>query len=271
MNYENSFQAWRKMVRSSEFDEQVYKAVEQKRVKCFVYLSSGQEAIAASVAQAFYGYKPPIFCQHRSHSAYISFGGDPAKLRDELLNGVLGDPMINDPAIRFYGHSGLVADQVPYAVGYALGNNEPVVCFIGDSTVEEDVFGPSLGLAVTHKLPVLFVLEDNGLSVITQTATRRSWSAVSLATGYGARAAEFIDDPQMIYGAAKMFLGSEPRGPMLLDIHCCRKYRHVGVGKDGDMAWDRLALTREYLNQVDASRTKEIESSAREEMDVLWR
>ena len=269
MNNEAHFAIWRSMCRIREFDEQVYKAVESKRVKCFVYLSSGQEAIAASVAEAFRGFKPTIFCQHRSHAAYIAFGGDVVRLRDELLLGKLGDPMIHDPKINFIGHSGLVGDQVPIAVGYAFASNTPVVCFLGDSTVEEDVFWPSLGFAVTHDLPVLFVCEDNGLSVVTRTEKRRSWDSVSIADAYNINTYASRDEPQVIYDMTVEF--TKDLLPTYGEFSCCRKYRHVGIGVDNEMAWDRMTAVRNTLRQIDRDRADRIEADAISEMEDLWK
>lgn len=270
MNNEAYFNIWRSMCRIHQFDEQVYKAVESKRVKCFVYLSSGQEAIAASVAEAFRGYKPTIFCQHRSHAAYIAFGGDVVRLRDELLSGKLGDPMIDDPKINFFGHSGLVGDQVPIAVGYAFASETPVVCFLGDSTVEEDVFWPSVGFAATHQLPVLFVCEDNGLSVITRTEKRRAWDSSFVAAAHGLKCSgAAIDDPETMYEFACKF--TDELLPTYGEFVCCRKYRHVGIGVDNEMVWDRMALVRFAVQQIDGARADRIEADAIEEMKELWR
>ena len=269
MNTESNFAIWRSMCRIHQFDEQVSDAVESKRIKCFVYLSSGQEAIAASVAEAFRGYKPTIFCQHRGHAAYIAFGGDVVKLRDELLSGQLGDPMIHDPKINFFGHSGLVGDQVPIAVGYARASETPVVCFLGDSTVEEDAFWPSVGFAATHELPILFICEDNGLSVVTRTEKRRSWDSSSVAEAYGVGGRVSIDDPETIYVTARDF--TEHLRPTYAEFSCCRKYRHVGTGVDNEMAWDRMASVRLAVQRIDAARADRIEADAIKEMEELWK
>lgn len=268
MTNEAWFNIWRNVCRSHQFDEQVYRAVEQGLVRCFVYLSSGQETIAAAIAEAFRGYKPPIFTQHRGHAAYISFGGDVLRLRNELLMGYGGDPMIDDPNIRFFPHSGLVADQVPIAVGYAFASKQPVVCFCGDATVEEDVFWPAIGFAATHDLPVLFVIEDNGLSVVTTKGKRRSWEAAKVAEAYDIAATTIMDDTLDIYEFATEFV--RQRRPLFLEVLTNRKYRHVGIGVDAELAWDRLEIFRGRLCDIDSPRVAEIEAQAREEMSSLW-
>jgi TPP-dependent pyruvate/acetoin dehydrogenase alpha subunit len=47
-------------------------------------LGLGQEYIAATVSVALKEDKPGIFTQHRAHSYYLAFGGDPQALFSEL-------------------------------------------------------------------------------------------------------------------------------------------------------------------------------------------
>jgi len=127
---------WRRMCRCRAFDDECEIKIREGKVKTFTYLSAGQEAIAAAVSVSFAGAH--VFPQHRNHSAYISFGGDVKKLRDELLglrtgttNGMGGDPCHHDRAAKIWGHCGLVGDQAPVAVGFALASKQRVVCFGG--------------------------------------------------------------------------------------------------------------------------------------------
>ena len=275
MNTQSLLNIWRNVARAHYFDEQLYAAIESDRVKCFAYLSSGQESIAASVAEACSGIKPAIFCQHRNHAAYISFGGDVEKLRDELLGfstgctgGVGGDPMIHDPSIKFFGHSGLVADQVPIAVGYAIASGSPVVCFCGDGTVEEDVFMPAIAQAAYEGAPILFIIEDNDLSVITRKAKRRRWDAPSVIRSYGVETHSLRDSPQAIVDCVNGW--PSVQHPLALQIYCERRYRHVGIGSDGPLKTDRFMKIRERASEIDVMATAVIEGNAIQEMADLW-
>ena len=266
---------WRAMSRTHWFDEGCHQALVDGRVKCFTYLSSGQEAVAAAVACAFRDREVNLFCQHRNHAAYIAFGGDVAKLRDELLGletgttrGVGGDPChaFDGERAKMWGHDGLVGSHVPIGVGMAFATGEQSVVFFGDSAVEEDHFWPAVGFAVTHNLPVLFVCEDNDLSVITRTEKRRSWRAAGVAASHGAiYVGDFDnDDPFQLLDFLRW-----PRAvarPMFVNVRTCRKYRHVGAGSDGPTAWDRMAMVRERMGEAGV----EIEQAARREMEELW-
>jgi pyruvate dehydrogenase E1 component alpha subunit len=271
------------MCRAAQFGEQCEKAIRDERVKCFAYLSNGQESIGAAVAEAFRDVKVNVFPQHRNQAEYIAFGGDVTKLRDELLGlptgttgGIGGDPMhaFESQQVKFIGHVGLVGDNIPIAVGHAYASKDWSICFIGDSSVEEDTFGPSIGFATTHNVPVLFVEADNGLSVITETSKRRSWRSASIADAYGCATYRCEDDePFSLCDAVKNL--TKRRIPVFISVATNRKYRHVGTGlNDTPMRWDTMMETRIKLLTSSNGFTKEadiIEGDAISEMEALWK
>ena len=68
-----------------------------------------------------------------------------------------------------YGHVGLIGDQVPVAAGFSLVKNDKItVCYFGDGAAEEDYVLATLGFASQKKLKILFICDDNNLSVLTQ-------------------------------------------------------------------------------------------------------
>jgi pyruvate dehydrogenase E1 component alpha subunit len=76
--------------------------------------------------------------------------------------------------------SAIVAGQVSQAVGVALaikraGGLEKVWCFIGDMTSETGTAQSSITYSRNHNLPIVFVVEDNGNSVLTNT--RQIWGS----------------------------------------------------------------------------------------------
>lgn len=270
---------WHTMCRVHFFEEQCHQALVDGRVKCFTYLSSGQEAIAAAVAEAVKDIKVNVFCQHRNHDKFIAFGGDVEKLRDELLGlptgttgGIGGDPAhhFKTDKVWMVGHDGLVASQIPIAVGMAFASHQPSICFLGDSSVEEETFAPSIGFAVTHKLPVLFVEEDNGLSVITEKSKRRAWSSGEVAVGYGCNTIDLPDEPFSLYNTIADIAEGDDKEPWYFHITTCRKYRHVGAGNDGPMAWDRMAMVREAMIERYGMGAQKLEAQAKKEMEELW-
>ena len=74
------------------FENQVYKASQDKHIKFPFYLSAGQEYIPASIYTLLEekGIDPNVFIQHRGHSHYLCKGADPIQLIDELLGRKTG-------------------------------------------------------------------------------------------------------------------------------------------------------------------------------------
>ena len=66
------------------FEKKLFTLIEQKKFKFPLYLSAGQELIPATFSCLFES-KPAIFGQHRAHSTYLCYGGDPEALIKELL------------------------------------------------------------------------------------------------------------------------------------------------------------------------------------------
>ena len=74
---------FKRMCEIRYFDLEVIKAHKGGHIYCPVYLSAGQEAVAASLSVLCPDYM--VFLQHRAHAWYLAYGGDPEKLRDEIL------------------------------------------------------------------------------------------------------------------------------------------------------------------------------------------
>lgn len=257
--------------RSFEFE--VARAFDQKAIKAPVYLSVGQEHIPAAIASAHREWL--IFAQHRAHSYYLSFGGDPVGLIDELLHretgcarGMGGSASLHDPRIGMFGHSGLMGDNVPIAVGAALMAKKPTLAVVGDAALEEDYVFGAMGFAVTKRAPVLFICEDNDLSILTPVAARRTWSMVDVAAGLGMPSVDIADDPWLIAHHVGLFV---PQLPCFINIRTCRHLWHAGTGNDGAPEWNRYELFKESLTRIIGSdRLAEIEDGARDRATRLW-
>ncbi len=269
-----ALELFRRGSRARRFELKAKEAFEQKRIRIPMYLSVGQEFNAAALSLALEGFQ--VFPQHRGHSVYLCFGGPGARLRDELLGlpsglagGMAGSNAIHCPEKGIWGHSGLLGEQVPIAVGAALGNGRPTLALLGDAAAGEDYFYPSLGFAACHKLPILFVCEDNGLSILTPVETRRRWSVPRVAEGFGIPAVDIADDPWLIAHHARALSKSLPA---LINIRTVRNLWHAGAGCDGPPEWDRYALIQETLAGLGLAREAEVIVRENEaEMDGLWR
>lgn len=271
-------EVYRRACFTRAFELEVKRAVEAGRVEVPVYLSVGQEFVSAALSVAVPHYK--VFGQHRCHGLYLAFGGDPARLRDELLGlptgcagGMAGSNAIQgvdaDGSFNgMFGHSGLVGEQVPIACSYALASGHPTLTVFGDAAVEEDYFAPALGFAATHKLPVLFVCEDNGLSILTEKAVRRSWSVGAVANGYGLPSYLCSDDPTGVLDVLKV---ARQNLPALVEIQTTRHLWHAGTGNDGPPAFDRMeAVTAQLVEAGFGPEAVSMTVEAQAAAEKLW-
>ena len=125
------------------FESFVIQKYEEKFVRPPIYLSLGTEHIPPTLKYAFIDFGLSlkdfaIFPQHRCHSYYLSFAGDPLALALELCghpkgcNGGMGGSasISNNSTANLFGHFGLLGDQVPIATGYCLLHENRLLLFL---------------------------------------------------------------------------------------------------------------------------------------------
>ena len=253
------------------FENQVYKVSQNKHIKFPFYLSAGQEYIAASIYTILEEKRidTNVFIQHRGHSHYLCKGADPIQLIDELLgrktgcaSGMGGSASIHSHEKNIFGHDGLMGSQVPIAVGHAYETRKPTIVVMGDASAEEDYVLGALGWASTKNLPILFIVEDNNLSILTEKKMRRNWEMDKIALGFNMKASNINDDPLVIEAFLKDY---NFEYPMLLNINTHRKYWHSGAGQDGN-EFDR------YENELKSlgDEGKKIDEENKLFIEKLW-
>jgi len=253
------------------FEQYVFEGIQNRMFKFPIYLSAGQEYISASIAEVMSekNIDPNVFIQHRGHSTYLSFDAPMEELIDELLgrktgcaNGMGGSASIHSKPKNIFGHDGLMGSQVPIAVGHCYKTNHPTIVYMGDASAEEDYVLGALGWASTKNLPMLFVVEDNNLSILTEKRVRRNWEMDSVARGFNMRGMQTTDDPESI----KKCLENVFDGPMLLNVNTHRKYWHSGAGIDDPNTFDRYEHEMEKLGDV----AKQIHEQTKIQVQEAW-
>ena len=162
----------RDMLRIRRFEEKAAELYTIGKIRGFLHLYIGEEAVAAGAMQAL-GPDDAIVSTYREHGHALARGMPAGALMAELYGkasgcsrGRGGSMHFFDVSRRFYGGWAIVAGGLPIAVGLALaermqGRDGVVACFFGDGAVDEGEFGESLNLAALWKLPVVFVCENN--------------------------------------------------------------------------------------------------------------
>lgn len=213
--------------------------------------------------------KPNIFIQHRGHSTYLSHGASIEQLIDELLGrksgcayGMGGSASIHSKEHNIYGHDGLMGSQVPIAVGHCYSTQCPTIVHIGDASAEEDYVLGALGWASTKNLPILFIVEDNNLSILTEKKVRRNWEMHDVAKAFNMKGLDISDHPVEIREALRCAFDE----PMLLNIRTHRKFWHAGAGIDDENIFDRYQVEMKFLGKE----AREIDAYFKNKIDKIW-
>ena len=160
------------MLRIRRFEEKCAELYSGGKIRGFLHLYVGEEAVAVGAVQAL-TREDAIVATYREHGHAIARGLSMNALmaemfgkRDGCSRGRGGSMHVFDAATRFYGGNAIVGGGLPLAVGLALADalqQRPRVtaCFFGDGAVAEGEFHESLNLAALWKLPVLFLCENN--------------------------------------------------------------------------------------------------------------
>lgn len=160
------------MIRIRRFEEKCFELYQTEKIRGFMHLYDGEEAISVGVMQALRP-EDAVIATYREHGQALARGVDMNALMAEMYGkqegccrGRGGSMHVFDAATRFYGGNAIVGGGLPLAVGIALadktlGRKAVTACFFGEGAVDEGSFHESLNLAALWKLPVLFVCENN--------------------------------------------------------------------------------------------------------------
>ena len=163
------------------FEEAIERLFLEGRIMGTAHTCIGQEAVAVGTAAAL-ETRDAMTTTHRGHGHFLARGAEPKRVMAELFGretgysrGRGGSQMMMDPSIGFFGANGITGGSIPFATGVALDaklrdTGRVTVCFFGDGASNQGVFHETLNLAALWKLPVLFVVENNGYAMSTPTA-----------------------------------------------------------------------------------------------------
>jgi len=170
--YENML-FWRK------FEDKLAQVYIQQKVRGFLHLYNGQEAILAGAWHVMDHKKDKMITAYRNHVQPIGMGVDPKKVMAELYGkatgtsqGLGGSMHIFSPEHNFFGGHGIVGGQIPLGAGLAFSEKYfnrggVVLTFLGDGAARQGSLHETLNMAMTMKLPVVFCVENNGYAMGT--------------------------------------------------------------------------------------------------------
>ncbi len=150
----------------------------------FCHLYIGQEAVAVGLQSALTVGKDSVITGYRDHGHMLAYGIDPKVIMAELTgrqsgisHGKGGSMHMFSVEHGFYGGHGIVGAQVSLGTGLAFGHKyreDGGVClaYFGDGAANQGQVYESFNMAALWKLPIIFVIENNGYAM--GTAVKRS-------------------------------------------------------------------------------------------------
>jgi pyruvate dehydrogenase E1 component alpha subunit len=178
------------MLRVRRFEERCVELYSASKIRGFVHLYIGEEAVAAGLIPALLP-EDAIVATYREHGHALVRGVSARAVMAEMFGvvegcsrGRGGSMHLFDAATRFYGGNAIVGGGLPVAVGLALsdalmGRTGVTACFFGEGAVAEGEFHECMNLAALWRLPVLFCCENNLYAM--GTALDRSESQADIA------------------------------------------------------------------------------------------
>ena len=222
------------------FEEKAGQQYGRQKIRGFCHLYIGQEAcIAGAVTALKEGDK--YITAYRDHAHPIALGTDPKYVMAELFakktgvsKGKGGSMHMFDKENHFFGGHGIVGGQIPLGAGIAFaekyqGTDHVCATFMGDGAVRQGSFHETLNMAMFMKLPVIFIIENNGYAM--GTSVKRTSNVEDLYTlgeaydmpSFPVNAMLVEDVHNAVAEAAERARSGE--GPTLLEF---RTYRYKG-------------------------------------------
>jgi pyruvate dehydrogenase E1 component alpha subunit len=252
----------------------------QQRDHGFQLLSTGEEAVAVGLSAALTD-KDQLLTGGRSIGPALARGVDPGRLMAELLgktagmnNGRAGRGHMADPAVGFFGAHAVVGGNISIAAGVALAMQMDrtggiVAVMFGDGACGQGALHETLNMAAAWKLPVLFLCNNNTLSVSTERSSALASAKLSdLGAAFGLWA-QTVDGMDVdITSSAAREAAKHVRsgaGPAFLECLSIRFLSHSTTARE-TRAKDRLVELRAQCPIEKQVRTMALDAATVEAM-----
>ncbi len=231
----------RAMIRVRRFEEKCAEAYSAGKIRGFLHLYIGEEAVACGVMPEL-SPDDAVLATYREHGHALLRGVPARSIMAEMYGrqegccrGHGGSMHLFDASRRFFGGNAIVAGALPVAVGFGLADRmrratRITACFFGEGAVAEGEFHESANLASLWMLPVLFLCENNSYAM--GTALDRSEADTDLcekARSYRMTAAS-VDGMDVLAVAEAARAGISHvrggRGPYFLELKTYRFRAH---------------------------------------------
>jgi pyruvate dehydrogenase E1 component alpha subunit len=232
----------REMFRIRRFEQTSLKFYNLGRMGGFLHLYSGQEAVAVGTISLL-GENDHVITAYRDHGHALAVGMDMKACMAELFGkatgcskGKGGSMHFFAPDKNYWGGHGIVGGQTPLGLGLAFGLKYKglrgcCLCYLGDGAINQGTFHESLNLAALFKLPVIYIIENNGYSMGTSQQRSSSFqeSLAKRAEGYNMAWDVFAgEDVYEVRAKTQIAIdrAHNDSEPTMLEIQTYRYYGH---------------------------------------------
>jgi len=279
----DSHTALKEMMRIRAFET----ALAGRRDHGFQLLSTGEEAVAVGVSSVLTG-RDQLLTGGRSIGPVLARGVDPNKVMAELLGkatgingGRAGRGHLSDPASGFFGAHAVVGGNISVAAGVALGKQQEgdggiVAIMFGDGACGTGALHETLNIAASWKLPLLFICNNNQLSVSTARSAALAPARLSdIGATFGLPSSTIdgldVEAVASAIGEAAAFVRSG-QGPAFVECISIRLRSHSTTARE-TRSRDKLAELRTHCpirRQIARLRLEEadVEALEREAADL---
>ena len=225
-------------------EQEISKRYSEKKMRCPVHLSIGQEAPSAAL-NLILTKSDFAISYHRAHAHYLAKNGSLKKMISELYGkktgcsaGYGGSMHLIDKKKKFIGSTAIVSSSIPVGAGFAhtfKKNSKSRVCiYLGDASCEEGVFFETLNFVVLKKLPVIFFCENNKFSVFSNMAVRQPQNRklYKLASAFGIKSHKLsAANPIEFYLKLNKIIKNNSK-PIFIEVDTYRYFEHCGPNED---------------------------------------
>jgi len=239
-------------------EETLLQLFSEGRLNGTVHTSIGQESCAVGVISALDTSKDIVVSNHRCHGHFLAYGGPLPGLFAEIMGkesgvcrGVGGSQHLH---FRNFYSNGILGGTVGMATGMAFAEKQKktsaLTCvFMGDGALGEGLVYESFNMAALWKLPILYVIEANGIAQSTLTSQTTAGSIADRPRAFGIPTSELPpSSPRTIACTAKELVAKVRKGdgPRCLILQTYR----LGPHSKGDDDRSRDALTQAQKDDI---------------------
>ncbi|MBT2187727.1 pyruvate dehydrogenase (acetyl-transferring) E1 component subunit alpha [Sphingobium nicotianae] len=278
---EELLEFYRQMLLIRRFEERAGQLYGLGFIGGFCHLYIGQEAVAVGIQSALTPGKDSVITGYRDHGHMLAYGIDPKLIMAELTGreagisrGKGGSMHMFSVEHKFYGGHGIVGAQVSLGTGLAFGHKykeDGGVCiaYFGDGAANQGQVYESFNMAELWKLPIIYVIENNGYAM--GTSVQRSSSEGELyRRGESFRIPGIqVDgmDVLAVRGATETALEyvRAGKGPILLEM---KTYRYRGHSMSDPAKYrsrDEVQHVRDTSDPIDGLKKVLMEAGVKEE------